>query len=509
MEEGAIDEFESSINLCFGDHPFIFSGEADLWSFAHCGEASVERSPRWRLALSHQLGGRQDRATATTEPCKRAGCRLFGDPRRDLAPCFAVSFSLGGSCLLPGDGPPEGLCALMTKFKEAGFAVYIVGGAIRDAMLYGSWRAVIDWDLATSALPHQVEALFPHTIPQGREHGTVRVLSGDIEAEVTTFRIEGGYSDHRRPDTVSFTGQIQKDLQRRDFTIGAMAYDPLVQEFVDPYGGREDLEGRLLRAVGDPRLRLAEDHLRMLRAVRFASTLAFQLEESLAQAICEASHNIGTIAPERIAMELVKILRGPDPARGLLLLQELGLLREVMPQLGPDLELSLGIIAQTPPVLDLRIAAMLWGSSEEVARDILSRLRFPRSLVERVLLLLGWQQINPQGWTEHQMRQFLSQVGKGRALDLVALWRGEARSRGEDTLKLEAQLEHLVILAGQDLPLRLEDIAMDGRGVMELLAMESGPGVGKILNSLLAKVIENPALNNEAALQQLVLKWKE
>ncbi len=208
-------------------------------------------------------------------------------------------------------------------------------------------------------------------------------------------------------------------------------------------------------------------------------------------------------------MELVKILRGPDPARGLLLLQELGLLREVMPQLGPDLELSLGIIAQTPPVLDLRIAAMLWGSSEEVARDILSRLRFPRSLVERVLLLLGWQQINPQGWTEHQMRQFLSQVGKGRALDLVALWRGEARSRGEDTLKLEAQLEHLVILAGQDLPLRLEDIAMDGRGVMELLAMESGPGVGKILNSLLAKVIENPALNNEAALQQLVLKWKE
>jgi hypothetical protein len=107
------------------------------------------------------------------------------------------------------------------------------------------------------------------------------------------------------------------------------------------------------------------------------------------------------------------------------------------------------------------------------------------------------------------MRQFLSQVGKGRALDLVALWRAEARSRGEDTLKLEAQLEHLVILAGQDLPLRLEDLAMDGRGVMELLALEPGPGVGEILNYLLAKVIENPALNNEAALQQLVLKWKE
>lgn len=402
--------------------------------------------------------------------------------------------------MLPRDGPPDAICQVMKRIKEAGFAVYLVGGALRDCLLYGTWQVVEDWDLATSALPQQVEALFPHTVPTGLQHGTVKVVTGEIEAEVTTFRLESGYTDHRRPDRVTFTDQIQADLKRRDFTINALAWDPLDGVLVDPMGGIDDLKRKLVRAVGEPGRRLEEDHLRMLRAVRFASTLAFQLEASLALAIRERRELIGTLAWERISMELVKILRCGLSGRGFQLLEELGLFQVIFPELDCDFS----IMDETPPVLHLRLAALL-GSSPENARKILERLRLPRALVRRVLLLLSWQQIEPSDWTEQESRQFLSRVGRGQALDLVTLRRAKARARGEDTLQLEEQLLHLVRLSREDLPLGIEDLAIDGRDIMELLAIEPGPLVGEILNKLLVRVLENPKLNNVVSLEQLVL----
>lgn len=406
--------------------------------------------------------------------------------------------------MLPRDGPPAALCRVMKKIREAGFAVYIVGGAVRDAILYGTWQVVGDWDLATAARPEQVEALFPVTIPLGKEHGTVKVLSEEIEAEVTTFRLENSYRDHRRPDEVTFTSQIQEDLKRRDFTICAMAYDPMDQVFVDPYGGREDLARKLVRAVGQPEVRLAEDHLRMLRAVRFASTLGFQLEAKLALAIQKQSYRIRTLAWERIAMELVKILRGPAGGRGFRLLGELGLFQEILPELEDNLDLNLRIMDQTPPVLHLRLAALLGNVTTQGSQEILQRLRLPRTLEKKVLVLHTWQNVDPVGWTELDLRQFLAQAGP-LALDLVVLWRARARAQGEDCSQLEAQLMHIVELQQENLPLTISDLAMDGRGVMELLAIEPGPLVGEILEKLLARVIENPELNNAADLQQLVL----
>mgnify|MGYP000983012376 FL=1 len=252
--------------------------------------------------------------------------------------------------MLPRDGPPAALCRIAEKIEAAGYAVYLVGGALRDAILADTWLAVSDWDLATAARPEQVAALFPGTIPIGIKHGTVKVITADLAAEVTTFRIEKGYSDHRRPDRVSYAASIYEDLRRRDFTINAMAYEPLAQVFVDPYCGMQDLRLKLVRAVGQPVERLAEDHLRLLRAVRFASTLGFRLDRRLAEAIFQGRTGVKALAWERISGELAKILRGPFPVRGFRLLSELGLLREILPELAErDLTWNLKVMAQTPP----------------------------------------------------------------------------------------------------------------------------------------------------------------
>src|SRR5882762_2861680 len=209
--------------------------------------------------------------------------------------------------------------AVLRTLRGASKQAWLAGGAVRD-ILCG--RTPEDFDVATDALPDEVAKLFPRVVPTGILHGTVTVLSGEHKVEVTTFRGEGPYLDGRRPSSVTFLGDIEGDLARRDFTVNAMAWDPIAGELRDPFGGALDLRRGLLRAVGEPLDRFREDGLRPLRAVRFASTLRLALDRRTERAIPQALDVFSKVAWERVREELSKLLvRGDPPSRGLRLLR--------------------------------------------------------------------------------------------------------------------------------------------------------------------------------------------
>lgn len=204
---------------------------------------------------------------------------------------------------------PPSVSALCGVLRGAGYATYPVGGCVRDLLL---GRAPDDWDVATSALPERVQALFPHTVPTGIQHGTVTVLIDGTAIEVTTFRRESGYTDNRHPGNVIFDAGLEEDLSRRDFTVNAMALDG-EGRVIDLHGGRADLAAGLIRCVGEPDLRFREDALRMLRAVRFAARLGFEIETETAAAIARNAHRAAGLSGERVKSELEKILLSAHP----------------------------------------------------------------------------------------------------------------------------------------------------------------------------------------------------
>lgn len=230
--------------------------------------------------------------------------------------------------------------AVVEKLQAAGFEAFLVGGCVRD-MLLG--REPEDYDVATSAQPAQVEALFEHTVQVGRQFGVVIVLVGGSEFQVATFRTESDYTNGRRPAKVAFANAVA-DAMRRDFTINGLFFDPVHGELHDWVGGRADLEARVVRTIGDPGDRFAEDHLRMLRAVRFAVELEFGIEQRTFEAIKTLAPQIHRISAERVRDELIKIFRPPHAARGLVLLEESKLLREVLPEVA-----ALTTCDQSPP----------------------------------------------------------------------------------------------------------------------------------------------------------------
>ena len=205
--------------------------------------------------------------------------------------------------------PPKYVLNILCALDSAGHRAVLAGGCVRDSLL---GRRPSDWDIASSASPEEVLALFPRCVPTGIKHGTVTVLSGGGSVEVTAFRAEGGYSDHRRPDSVSFGCPLEADLARRDLTVNAMAMDA-AGEITDPFGGRDDLRRRLLRCVGEPKRRFDEDALRMLRTVRFSAQLGFEIEPRTLEAIRALAHLASGLSAERVRDELLKTLRSPAP----------------------------------------------------------------------------------------------------------------------------------------------------------------------------------------------------
>lgn len=380
------------------------------------------------------------------------------------------------------------------KLREAGHEAYLVGGCVRDRLL---GRPVHDRDLATDATPRDLRRLFPEALEVGAHFGVVLIRRDGDEVQVATYRSESSYRDGRHPDKVRFEKDVREDLRRRDFTINALLEDPFTGEVIDHVGGRADLEARLIRAIGEPRERFAEDHLRMLRAVRFAAELGFEIEPRTLEAIRELAPAIGRISAERIRDELSRILTGADPRRGFELLDETRLLDEILPEVArmkgveqpPDYHpegdvwthtlLMLGHLRHAP--LDLAWGCLLhdagkpltqtfedrirFSGHEKVgaglARRILERLRYPKELVERVEWLVGQHMRfkDAEKMSEATFRRFVRQKGFETLLelyriDLVASHRPmaiyEAVKRRLESLPAEA-LHPPPLLRGRDL----------------------------------------------------------
>ncbi len=428
---------------------------------------------------------------------------------------------------IPGD-----VKEILQTMESAGYEAWCVGGCVRDSLM---GRTPADWDVATSALPEETEALFPHqAVPTGLRHGTVTVCTPKRRVEVTTYRVDGPYQDHRRPLSVHFTASIREDLGRRDFTVNAMAAD-LRGRLEDPFGGQEDLQQGILRCVGDPQQRFEEDALRIMRGLRFASVLGFSVEEDTARAIRRCRDLLKEIAPERIWTELTGLLTGCQAGPVLLGFPEvLGVFwPEVLPMVGLDQRNphhcydvwshSVHALEAVPPDLLLRCAALLHDVGKpacftldeagtghfyghgpvgcRMAEQMLRHMRCPSAFRERVVRLVEWHDrfIPPQ---HKSLCRALRLLGEEDLRRLIALKRADNlaqapayRSRQKDCDLLQAMLEDLL---RQQACFSLRQMQVNGRDLMTLGL--KGPRIGQMLEALLTEVVEGRVPNERAAL---------
>lgn len=441
--------------------------------------------------------------------------------------------------------PPEVLAAC-SRLKDAGFRAYLVGGAVRDLLRHPEVASAKDFDLTTSALPEQVVALFRRTIPTGLQHGTVTVLCDPIGAEpgtpprpveITTFRGEVGFSDGRRPDRVQFISDLVEDLRRRDFTINAIAYDPFggdgAGELADPFGGREDLARRCIRAVGDAVARFGEDGLRVLRAVRFAAQLEFTVEASTREAFAGALPTLRKVSRERVRDELLKLLATREPSRGLRLMferseqapdaewgDEGSLLRTALPEVAAGLP-ELAAAQRWSALVDAapreqRLAAALWpmrrwlagpgAAARHVPRAVHElldeRLKLPAPERDHLALLLLAEPLDSQRYAdanEPELRRLLASMPRRLLGDLLLLQRLDADDPAE-VARLEVLASRLHAVLAQRPPLSTGELALGGKDLIRELALRPGPEVGTLLRRLLDEVLEDPSRNERQRL---------
>ena len=382
--------------------------------------------------------------------------------------------------LFPDQIPiPEPVTAIARRLEEAGHEAWCVGGAIRDTLLGDVQK---DFDLATSATPEQVQALFARTVAVGVKYGTVGVLDRDrVLHEVTTFRHDVR-TDGRHAE-VAYGVSLEEDLARRDFTVNAIAYHPLRAEWRDPFEGADDLERRRLRAVGDPAARFREDYLRVLRALRFAARLEFQIDPTTWEAASAAASGLGQLSAERVRDEWVKGLATTRSIRRLLALwRKSGAAAVWLPELWTAEELDAWSGPDAPPGRDPVVLTALCCHAPVA---VLSRLRMANSELARAAALVAGMP-EPAGNTAREVRRWLAGVD-GAADDLVELWHlrhgrpfpwagaiAEARAMG--------------------VPLQRADLAVTGNDLLGA-GIASGPLVGQVLERLLALVVDDPTLN--------------
>jgi len=398
-----------------------------------------------------------------------------------------------------------------------------------------------DIDLATTAEPEKIMALFPRVIPTGIKHGTVTIMQGKFSVEVTTLRIERGFSDGRRPDHVQFVDDIVEDLSRRDFTMNAMAYEMAGSVFHDPFGGREDICAHIIRSVGDPEKRFAEDGLRPLRAIRFAAQLGFDIEPKTFESIHTAIPTFRLVSPERIRDEFQKILLSASPARGLRLLESTSLLAEILPEFIPcrgctqkgmhryDVldHLFLAVDA-SPAHLPVRLAALFHdvgkpGSkalgedgiptfhgheklSAKIAEQALKRLRFPNEIIDATIHLILHHMFNyTPAWSDAAVRRFISRTGVDAIDNLLALRRAdtaatfgispEPRGTEDFETRLAEILRQASVLGIKDMKINGNDLASIG--------VPKGPVMGRLLHELFETVLDDPAQNKREVLLKI------
>ncbi len=419
-------------------------------------------------------------------------------------------------------GAPNGAKMIIERLREAGYEAYAVGGCVRDAVL---GRQPEDWDITTSALPERVTELFSdlRVVPTGIKHGTVTVLADGESFEVTTYRVDGEYSDHRRPESVRFTASLEEDLARRDFTINAMAWDPFTDEIVDPFGGMRDIEDRTVRCVGEPEKRFSEDALRVLRALRFSSVLDFEIEEKTARAVREMAGDLEKIAGERIRAELVKLITGRGAARALLKYREV--FTVILPELEPLMGLEMhdrfeyfdayertvsalenyrGGDPVTAAAILLRNAGIPAGTDgEKLAVEALYRLRYPLDEIKKISELVKYSGEYILH-TKKAVRRLASALGYEQVSRLLELKRADAlamceaeRARPWADVDGISRIFEEVKLEGE--PPSLKNLAVSGGDIMAL-GVPKGKRVGEILSSLLDAVIDEECENEKEAL---------
>ncbi len=441
---------------------------------------------------------------------------------------------------------PKEVTRVTKTLQDNGFEAFLVGGCVRDLLLQKKPK---DWDVTTNATPEQIISLFPKTFYENT-FGTVGVVDEETEEEslqtieVTPYRMEGEYSDHRHPNSVVFSQNIADDLGRRDFTMNALAYNPHTGDIVDLYGGIKDIYDGLIRAVGNSHKRFQEDALRMLRAIRFHVEIGFVIEAETEKGILEHSHLFEHISKERIREEFVRLIMSPRPMDGILTLKKLGLLSFVV----PDIEQAFGVeqnqahsydvgehllrtvqhAADKEFSLEIRLAALFhdigkpatrkWDENQKQwtfyghevvgtkqTKKILENLRFPKQTIEKVCKLVRWHMFFSD--TEHislsAVRRMIVNVGRDNIWDLMNLRACDRIGTGrpkEDPYRLRKY--HAMIDEALRDPISVGMLKIDGKKLMEITDEKPGPKIGHTLNALLEEVLDDPTKNTEEYLQQ-------
>ncbi len=402
---------------------------------------------------------------------------------------------------------PPYVSALLDRLTDAGYEAFAVGGCVRDCL-----RSVIphDYDLTTSARPDEIHAVFAdhRLIDTGIAHGTVTVLSEGVPVEVTTYRIDGDYRDSRHPESVSFTDDVTRDLARRDFTMNAIAYHPIVG-FCDPFGGRGDIEARVIRAVGDPRARFREDALRILRALRFSAVLDFAIEEETSCAAIELCPLLLRISPERVRVELVKLLSGAAAPR--VLLEYVEIFKILLPIWGEadskwDASAVAAVLSCLPPDPILRLSAFLLPLSETeeacvLARTLLTDLRFDNRTRDRVVKLLSHLN-DPYVGGGAVLRRFLAGLGKEDAPLLLALHRAASEAGCAPSAVLsdiDAATRGIAEMLERGICMTQAELAVGGNDLIAA-GYVGGCRLGEVLRGLFDAVLDGDCPNEAGAL---------
>jgi tRNA nucleotidyltransferase (CCA-adding enzyme) len=435
-------------------------------------------------------------------------------------------------------GVPRDVLELCGALHAQGKRAWIVGGCVRDLIL---GRKASDWDVATDARPNELLRIFPRAIPTGIEHGTVTIAKHGHHYEVTTLRGEGTYSDGRRPDWVEFVDDITADLARRDFTVNAMAIDPLDGKLIDPFDGRGDLARGILRAVGDPKERFAEDGLRVMRAARFVATLELTLDPATEAAISPTLDTFRKVAQERVRDEWMKTMTASRPSLAFEVMRHTGILAVSCPELlaGVGVEQNKwhaydvwrhGLECMDACAGDpiLRVAALLhdvgkpgtraWSDKladytfydhdrvgAEIAEPIAARLRFSNDERARIVSLVRNHLIHySDEWTDTAVRRWIRRVDLGRIEDLYLLNEADVRAKGRDfepDLKaLSALKTRVARVIAEGAALSTRDLKVNGHDLMRELGLAPGRIIGELLDSLLEVVLEDPSANERSIL---------
>ena len=404
-----------------------------------------------------------------------------------------------------------------------------------------------DFDFTTDAKPGDVQRMFNRVIPTGIKHGTVTVLHRGEKFEVTTFRVDGQYTDQRHPDTVSYTSSLTEDLRRRDFTINAIVLDPIRGEYIDPHNGRADLKAQIIRAIGNPVERFSEDALRLMRACRFAATLNFEIEQDTLLAMKTTANLIAGISAERIRTELEKMLSASLPSKGLQLMDSTRILDSVLPELTVckrieqkrfhDFDVFLHSLYSCDGApqddLTVRIAALFHDIgkpmaleedeaglptfyrhevlSAELARKIMRRLTFSKKIENDVYHLIFHHMFNYEDtWSDSAVRRFIVRVGLEYIPRLYALRHADIygmRCIRRPSGMCQELADRISAVIKKDTALTARDLVVNGRDLHSFLGIPKGPIMGRTIEYLLEAVLDDPMLNTREHLLSIADKF--